>query len=214
MFTVDLLKGRGIPEKSGPVGITVAVMTFAVPVVLAIILFGAYLSNAVSISVKRKALAQYQKQIDNLSAVLQEGKNFEKQKKLMKDVLAEIAKSIDRHMQWSEILVDVVRKMPDSMVLTKLEVKQDTVKKRVAKKGEPDTKVTVTVPIRTLQISVGGRQGRNYDGAVRDFSRRLRESEILGPKLENIRVSKDSPDTRGGVDLITYQIDCIFKPSL
>ena len=38
VFTIDLLKGGGVPFKSGPAGVVLAVITAAVPVVVAITL--------------------------------------------------------------------------------------------------------------------------------------------------------------------------------
>ncbi len=52
MFTIDLLKGEGVPVKSGPGGITIAVVTLVVPIVIAIVMLGLYLSNIINISVQ------------------------------------------------------------------------------------------------------------------------------------------------------------------
>ena len=39
LFTIDLLKGQGIPPKSGPAGIAIAVVTAIVPVIFVIMIF-------------------------------------------------------------------------------------------------------------------------------------------------------------------------------
>jgi len=103
--------------------------------------------------------------------------------------------------------------MPDAMVLTRLEVKQRFVKKRVPKKNDPKKMFDVSVPVRTLQMSVSGRPQANNDKAVKDFKDRLRFSASLATRLEDIRVSQQS-GTLEGQDVVSYEIDCIFKPEL
>ncbi len=103
--------------------------------------------------------------------------------------------------------------MPDSVVLTDLEVKLGSVKRKVPKKDDPKIMIDISVPVRTLQINVCGSPQSNCDKAVRGFRERLRSSTLLGPKLENIRVSQRF-GTLQEQDVVSYQIDCIFKPGL
>ena len=81
------------------------------------------------------------------------------------------------------------------------------------KKDDPQKMVDISVPVRTLQMSVSGRPGDNCDEAVRNFKDHLRSSALIGPKLEDIRVSQEF-GTLEGRDVISYEIDCIFKPEL
>ena len=214
MFTIDLLKGQGIPPKSRPEGIAVGVVIFAVPVIVAIVILGVYLTDNISLSTQKRELADYEKRVDKLSDALELKKSFEKQRATINEVLAEVSSSIGRHMQWSDVLVDIVENMPDSMILAELEAKQNMVRRKVAKDGNAETKVDVMVPLRTLSITVSGKSEYNCDRAVRDFSDRLRVSKVLGPKLEDIRVSKSNLGRRKEKNLVSYQIDCVFKTPL
>ena len=54
MFTIDLLKGQGIPIKSRPEGIVIAAVTLAVPIIIAVIIFSFYLNNSIVISIQRQ----------------------------------------------------------------------------------------------------------------------------------------------------------------
>jgi Tfp pilus assembly protein PilN len=101
--------------------------------------------------------------------------------------------------------------MPDSVVLTSLEVEHNSVKKKVPKKDDPQKTVDIDVLVRTLRLTVSGRSAGNCDEAVRDFRDRLRASAFLGPRLENIGVSQKS-ETVEGRDVVSYEISCIFRP--
>ncbi|MHC4570931.1 MAG: hypothetical protein ACYS0C_02485 [Planctomycetota bacterium] len=213
MFTIDLLKGQGVPIKSRPEGIAVTAVTFAVPVIIAIVMFGFYLSNRIVISVQKQRIVSCQANIDKLSDAAELKESFEREKKSINSCLSEVASALGRHPQWSDILVTLVENMPDSMVLTRLEAKEHSVKRKVPKKDDPGKTVDISVPARTLQMSVSGNPHYNSDKAVRDFRNRLRFSTLLGPKLEDIRVSQKS-DKLEGQDVASYEIDCIFKPEL
>ena len=213
MFTIDLLKGEGIPAKSRPEGIAIAAATLAVPVIIAIVMFGLYLRNRIIISIQKQAIVNYETKIVELSDAVELQKSFEKEKAVIGSALSEVKSSIGRHTQWTPVLATLVENMPDLLVLTELRVKQNSVKIKVPKKDDPQKMVDISVPVRTLQMSVSGRPGDNCDEAVRDFKDRLRSSALLGPKLEDIRVSQEF-DTLEGRDVISYEIDCIFKPEL
>ena len=214
MFTIDLLKGQGIPPKSRPEGIAVGAIGLAVPVIVAIVIAGVYMTDNISLSTQKRELADYEKRVDKLSDALELKRAFEKQRATINEVLSEVSSSIDRHMQWSDVLVDIVENMPESMILAELEAKHNMVRRRVAKDGDAETKVDVMVPLRTLSITVSGKSEYDCDRAVRDFSDRLRISKVLGPKLEDIRVSKSNLGRRKQRNFVSYQIDCVFKTPL
>jgi len=213
MFTIDLLKGQGIPAKSRPEGIAIAAATLAVPVIIAIVMFGLYLRNKIIISVQKQAIANYETKIGGLSDAVELQKSFENEKNAISGCLSEASASLGRHTQWSPVLATLVKNMPDSVVMTELEVKQSSVKRKVPKKDDPEKMIDISVPVRTLRIKVCGSPQSDCDKAVRDFRERLRSSTLLGPKLENIRVSQRL-GTLESREVVSYQIECIFKPGL
>jgi len=213
MFTIDLLKGQGIPKKSRPEGVAVAVMTFAVPIVIAIVMFGCFLHTRVVMSIQKQGMAGYEKKIQELSQAVELQNAFEARKSVINSCLSEVSSSIGRHSQWSPVLLMLVKNMPDSVLLTALELKTRSVKKKVPQKGDPKQMVDVAVPSRTLKMNVSGNPRDNHDKAVRDFADRLRFSNLLGPRLEEIRVSQEGGKLQGE-DVVSYGIDCLFKLGL
>lgn len=212
MFTIDLLKGEGIPVKSRPESMATAAAAFTVPITVAIVILGIYLSNSVAISIQKQRIVNYETKIDELSEAVRLQQSLENEQNAINSSLSEVKSSIGRHAQWSPILATLVRNLPDSMVLTKLEVKQHFIKRKVAGSGLQKT-TDITVPVRTLQMTVSGSPGHNCERAVRDFRDRLHSSALLGPNLEDIRVSQEV-GTLGGQNVVSYEIECIFKPDL
>jgi Tfp pilus assembly protein PilN len=137
-------------------------------------------------------------------------KALEKKKISYGSCLSEVKSSIKRHTQWSPVLTTVMDNIPDSVVLNSLSVEHNTVKKKAPKQDSPDKMVEVDVLVRTLRLSVIGAQQTSSDEAVRDFRDRLRSSEFLAPRLENIGVSQKS-ETHDGQEVVSYEISCVLK---
>ena len=213
MFTIDLLKGQNVPVKSTPGGIAIVVATVVVPLAIEAIMFGSYLNNKLVVSMNEQEIAGRQAEIDELSDAVEMQASLEKQKTIYGNYLSEVKSSINRYVQWSPVLVILAENMPSSLMLTKLEVTQHTVRKKVPKKDDPQEMIEKNFPVRTLRISVSGSPQYNCDKAVRDFRDSLSSSAFLGPKLDSIRVSQKS-ETREGKDIASYDMDCVFKASL
>lgn len=213
MFTIDLLKEQGVPMKSRPEGIAITAVAFVVPLIIAIIMFGCYLHTKIIVSIQKQGIVNYEKRIRQLSDAVEIQRSFENKRSIINNCLLEVASSLGRHSQWSPVLVTLVRDMPDSVALTSLDLKQRSVRKKMPSKSNPNQMVDVAVPVRTLQMTVSGHPNYNHSRAVRDFADRLRFSDVLEPKLEEIRVSQEGV-TLQGEDVVSYGIDCIFKPAL
>jgi len=213
MFKIDLLKGQGIPIKSSPGGIAIVAVTVTVPIIVAIIMFGFHLNNKTIASIKEQEIVRCQTEIDKLSNAVELKKSLEKEKIFYGDCLSEVKSSISKYIQWSPVLVTLVENIPNSVMLTGLEVRQDSVRKKIPKKDNPQEMIEASVPVRILRMSVSGNPQYDCNKEVRDFQERLNFSTFLGPKLENIVVSRES-ETLEGRDVASYEIECVFKARL
>jgi Tfp pilus assembly protein PilN len=213
MFTIDLLKGHGIPVKSSAAGVAIGLATFAVPVIVALAMLTCYLHNIINIPILKWKTLNCQTKIKSLSNAAELQKSFEKQKDNLRGCLSEVASSIGGYSQWSPVLATLVENIPPSVILTGLEAKHYFVKRKTPQKNDPEKTVEVSIPARILRIGISGTSDSNCDKEVRDFQDRLRSSAFLGPKLEDIRVSQKS-GTSDGRNVMRYDIDCIFKPGL
>lgn len=213
MFTIDLLKGQGIPIRSSPKSIAVTAVMLTVPAIIAVIMFGHYLRNSVVISIQKQRIVNYETKINKLSEAVALQGAFEKEKEIINGCLSEVAATINKHTQWTPILIEIVKSMPDSMLLTGINVKEDTVKKKAPSKKEGGEKVDVVVPIRILRIDARENSGFGHGQSIRDFQDSLRSSAVFSPRLDNINVSQGI-DTFKGQDVVSYQINCAFKPGL
>lgn len=213
MFTIDLLKGQGVPLKSSPGGLAIIAATVAVPIIVAVIMFTVYLEGKSQASISKQEIDRCQKEIEKLSDAVKLYDSLEKEKILYGSCLSEVNTSIGRYIQWSPVLVTVVENMPDSVMLTGLEVSHETIRKKVPKPGNPEEMIEKTTAKKILLMNVSGNPKNNCGKAVMDFQDSLRSSDFLGPKLESIGFSQQS-ETLKGQDVASYEIKCVFKESL
>jgi Tfp pilus assembly protein PilN len=212
MFKVDLLNGQGVPVRSGPQRIVVAAVAFGVPIVVAAVMVGAYLSSHIAISITQHAMSKYELTAE-LNQALQRQRRFDQDRNAVNSVLEEVSAAITRHTQWLPILETVVENIPPGVVLTRIEASQEFVKSKAPMKGDPDKKVDVSIPVRTLKMGLAGSQAAGCDEAVRAFTEKLNSSPVLGPRLRDILIDQKG-QTFEGKDAVVYDIDCPFKPGL
>jgi len=213
MFTIDLLKGEGLPAKGRAENMAVAAIASAVPFVIAVVMFGLYLHNKIIISIQTGEITACKEKTDKLSDAVAKQRALELNKTAYGACLAEVKTAVERHTQWSPILAAVVGNMPESVVLTALEVKDRTVKRKVPKKDDPETITEVSILAPTLQMNVAATVQSDGDKAIRAFRDKLQSSDLLGPRLESITVSQKADQLRG-LDVVSYEMNCLFKPIL
>jgi Tfp pilus assembly protein PilN len=215
MFTIDLLKGKGVPAKTGPEGVAIVVAAFAVPLIIALVMLGGFLRSRIVISIQTGAIANYDAKIIQLADAVQLQKSFENEKNIVNCSLAEVASNIGGHIQWSPVLVALVENMPGPVFLTQLDVKQNNVKVKMPQKDDPKKTIETQVPAKTLQMSLFGSSQAGCDKEVRDFRDRLRAAIPVASKqqLEDIKVAQQVGKFEEK-DTVSYEINFIFKPRL
>jgi len=213
MFTIDLLKGHGIPIRSGPEGIVVAAVTLAVPVITAMVMLGCYLHSSTVMSIQKRDIANYEAKVEELADVVALRESYQQEENDINNCLSEVSSSLGRHAQWSPVVAEVVGNMPDSVILTDLEVKHRLVRKKVPSENNPDQMVDVSVSVKTLQINVCVGLQADHSKVIRNFRNNLRFSPLLEPKLEDIRVSQKA-SRLDGRDVVSYEVSCDFKQQL
>ena len=213
MFTIDLLKGQGVPIRTKPQGVAIFVATFAVPALVAILMAGYYFQKKVVIEVTKQKIADYENQTKQLADAIKLKESFEKDKSSVNACMADISSILKGHFQWTPVLVDIAKNLPDSVIITNLEVKRSTVKKK-PDKNQKDKKGDTSVSIRTLKMRVAAKPAAASDLEVRVFRDKLRSSDVIGTRIDDIIIASQVRDTLDGQDVICYDIDCLFKPGL
>lgn len=210
MYTIDLLKGEGIPIRSRPGGIAMACLIVVLPLLLGLALTSFYMDCRVILAIQTEQLGKLQSSAGALSAALHRKESLEQQKAQALDQLSDIRTTLKEYTQWSPALMALVEDLSDTLVLTRLEARQDTMRRKVPAKDDPARKVEVSVPFRAIRLSVCGEQMTVVSQAVQRLQEDLRASPAIGPMLDTITVSQ-SATTLDGREAVAYELDCAFK---
>ncbi len=205
MHTIDLLRGQGIPAKTtlGSVGMIIVIIT--VPILTAAWMVDRYIQNKTDIEIKQQAISTEQATIDKFAGAVKFKDSLEKEQSAINSKLSEVSSCLGRYIQWSPVLVTLAENMPRGMIMNGLRAESTIDRQRVA--GEKDPKSTVK---RTLVIDISGTERRDYGDEIANYSRRLKSSSVLGPKLEKIEFSQ-KPGSTGEINTVSYTMNLMFK---
>lgn len=207
MFTINLLKEETAQGNCLDKTLTYVVAAI-LPAIAIVVITLLFVGNTAVMASQRKKMSKYDASLAELSGAVKMQKDFDTEQKSIRKNLSELSGSLDHYTQWSPILIEVIKTMPDMMIITDLQVKKTQSNRKVT---TSDGKVK---PIKgfknTLSLSLSGNSQHNYDGDVREYGNRLRSSQTLnGLGLEQISVSQEEK-LMEGQKVVLYGIKCVF----
>jgi len=211
MFTIDLLKGRNLPEKSGWREIAMAYAAMSVLAVCAIAVSGSYLSNKRNIKQQQLVIDGYNLRIDEMAGDKAMADSIAAESQDIRACLIDVSSALKNQVQWSDMLLAINESLSENLNIDQLDVRVKTVPMIVPQKDNPDTKVTITVPARTLVISLFTSEGSEGDLAVRKFQKKLLTREPFKKYIREIVIALREPDLIKGGKVIRYELNCIFN---
>ncbi len=211
MFTIDLLKGQGIPIKSRPGGAALLAVTIAVPVIAIIIMLGNYARASAVLSTQRWALSNTKSRIADLISSVQLQEETLREINDIKACFVEVTDVIQQQVQWSPILEVIADNMPDTLIMENIVIRSDDIRVKVVDRNISDRTLDISVPQRILTMTLYGKLAADTDIAVRNFLTALRNSNALNKKTERIEPFSQYNDDIKNVTY--YSIECVFKIS-
>ncbi len=216
MYTIDLLKGQGVPQRSRPEPIAAAALTIVLPVILTAAMLVSFFVNRVNISVARGDIARLQTKLSsgNLGEALKKQQLIEQEKKNLSDSLTEVASVIGSQTQWTPILETIITKLPQTVTLKAIDVKKEN---RMVTRPNPNEKgktIETAVPVRVLHLSLVSNQQNNFDKVVKAYRESLLSDSLLKNKLDEIRVAQEFERSSDKKDIISYEMYLVFAPLL
>jgi Tfp pilus assembly protein PilN len=213
MYTIDLLQGEGVPIRSRPGSIAFACLLLAVPLLTAIGVVTFSTDCDVVIAIQKQQLSKLEAGIETLSAAVERKEALERDRDATAALLSGVSTALEAHTQWSPVLSELVENLSDTLILTKLEIRRETLRRKVPAEGDPTHRIEISVPVRTLKIRVCGPDREGCHDAVKDLEERLRGATRIGSMLETMIVSREA-DRLDGVEAVAYELDCRFKPMI
>lgn len=210
MHTIDLLKGEGIPAKATFGTICLVGLIVAVPILAGSVVAGWYLQNREIIAIDQQAITSAEQTISRYKGDVAVKEQMEQQQAGVNAKLAEVKSCLGGYVQWSPVLATLAENMPEGMLMSRLAAETRQSRQVVFKDNDQSRPTNVTINKRMLVLDLVGTSGGTYDGVVRAYGESLKNSPVLGPRLESV-VPSQKPGEFGDVKTVIYTMELVFK---
>lgn len=137
MFTIDLLKGQGKPKVKQRGTLLLVAMALVVPVLIFLLMTGQYVSASIDLPIQQSTLDKLKnKDSDQVAPVKNEID-------LCKSYLKEVKDIVSGQVQWSNILVQLVENLPDTLIIDSLKTSENSYSVEQTSKTDPNKKIKV-----------------------------------------------------------------------
>ncbi|NLH17356.1 MAG: hypothetical protein GX455_12330 [Phycisphaerae bacterium] len=212
MFTIDLLKGTGVPIKNSPGTVALKVLPFVLPLLVAVYLFGSFEYNRTVVAMEISGIQKMNDKLTEYSAEIQQARQWTSATEQTRKNLAEVKRGLGRHLQWSPILQTLVEQLPDTIALKELKLSRSTTRKKVTEGKESNKLVNKTIIHRILSVQVFGESSWETDEAVQQYLSRLGKAPAIHQRLKDIRIVSQQTDEANGKPITIHTIECEFQP--
>lgn len=210
MFTIDLLKGQGLPRKSQPIVIALAVVPFLIPVLGAVAMAACWQLNHHEIDSKKSIIDDNLKKVAECQADLDTYAQTQRKIAEIHQQFGDVARALNFRLQATPLLTEVVAAIPDSLILTGLKMPRADLRKKVT--DEKTQNVTYeTVVQRKLVLSVAGLSNPATDQSVQTYIQSLRQSAAISQAAQDISIAARKAAQIDNQSMAVYEIECVLK---
>jgi Tfp pilus assembly protein PilN len=210
MFSIDLLKGKGLPQKLD----MKKSMLKAVPVLIPLLVMGvfaaSYQRDKTALQNQRQTLVSNQQAIAQYANDVIEYDKMNTRIKGMEKCLNEISRALSYRIQVSDLLTELVQTLPESIFVYEIKMDRNAVYEKIQQENSAEVKQRLVVR-RQMKLVLCGYNADQSDAAVQDYVARLEQSPLVSGIFTEI---KPSARQQGEVDdrpAIYYEIDCTLR---
>lgn len=210
MYTIDLLQGGGLPRKSHPGKVALAIIPVLIPLLTSGLMAAGWKHKETLITAEsdrvendREQLKRYQHDLDLFR--LQQRRILEAQHQLRG-----VNKLLSTEMAVSPVVLELVRVLPESVFFQQFELqhKQDARKVEDEKTGKQETQHFV---MRTLLMNLVGPNRIESDEAINGYIQDLRDNPVLKDLVQEIRIVSREPGRLDDLNQVFYKVECQLK---
>lgn len=210
MFSIDLLKGKGLPQTFDVKTSVLKTVLILIPLLAITVFAASYQRDRAMLNNQQQTLKSNQQQIEQYTKDMAEYNRVNAQIKGMEKCLKDISKALSYRIQVSDVLVELVQSLPDSIFI--YEIKLDRNAQRIKDQQEDSAEVKQRLVVRRqMQLVVCGYDAEQSDAAVQDYVNKLEQSPLLSEIFVEIKPSARQQGEVDGRPAIYYEIDCVLQ---
>jgi len=220
MFTIDLRKGTGLPPKSRPIFVGLAIVPFLIPLLGIAVMCVCWQQNRTLIRTQQTIIRENQQKIGGLKKDLEQFRNTEGQTRACNQQLNDVDKVLRLRFQSTPVFVELVSNLPEFLTISKMNLERTDQQKKAAaektdkeKSGKENTaapKAELVVQ-RKLILTISGPATDTTDIAIKQYVQNLSMSPKLGQWVNNIRITSRNNESVNDQNYSLYEIECAMK---
>lgn len=210
MFSMDLLKGKGLPQKLDLKRSVLKAVPMLIPLMAMGVFAASYQQTASTLRAQRQTLATNQQEIDQYTKDVVEYNKVASQIKGLEKCLREISKALAYRIQVSDVLTELAQTMPESIFIYEMNMDRNAVKEKIQQEDSAVVKQRLVVR-RQLKLVLCGYDAQKSDTAVQDYVSELQKSPLLSGLFIEIKPSARQQGEVDGRPAIYYEIDCVLR---
>ena len=210
MFSIDLLKRKGLPQQLDVRKSALKAVPILIPLLAMAVFAASYQRNASTLNAQRQALADNQRQIGQYSQDVMEFDKIDTQIKGLEKCLDDISKALSYRIQVSDFLTELVGALPESIFMYEMNMSRSAVNEKIQQENSAAAKQRLIVR-RQLKLVLCGYDPEKSDVAVQDYVSELETSPLLTGLFVEMKPSARQQGEVDGRSAIYYEIDCVLR---
>lgn len=210
MYTIDLLQGSGLPLKSRPGRMALALVPVLIPLMAGVLTAGNWMHRETLIKAEQSRVESNDEQLQRFRQDL-ETYRFRQVRILdAQHRLKVVNKLLTTELAVSPLVLELVRTLPDSVFFQEFEL--EYLPKYEQKQGEKKGEQRIVRRVRrTLRLSLIGPNLIESDQAVNQYIQDLRNNPALSEALYEVRIVSREPGSNDDMNQVLYSIECQLK---
>ena len=210
MFSIDLLRGKGLPQKLDTKKLVLKVVPILIPLLAVTEFATSYQRDRALLKTQRQTLQSNQQQIEQYTKDVIEYNKVDARIKGMEKCLKDISKALSYRIQVSDVLVELVQNLPETIFVYEMKMDRNSVRQKIQQEDSAIVKQRLIVR-RQLKLVVCGYDADQSDTAVQDFVNKLESSPLMSEVFTEIKPSARQQGEVDGRPAIYYEIDCVLQ---
>lgn len=208
-YTIDLLQGKGLPQKSRPGTIALAAVPFLIPVLASGLMAARWYHNQTLIETEQTVLRQNQQHITEHAEDLKQYEDMQKEILQARHNVKNISEALRFEMPASPLLLELVQALPPGVFLNRLDLDYQPARQKTVNPQNNAVEYKRVIQ-RTLRLVLAGPNRIESDQAVDAYIQTLRSSGILSQVAQEIQVTSRQETEIDEQVMILYEIRCPF----
>jgi Tfp pilus assembly protein PilN len=210
MFEIDLLKGKGRPQRANLKQLTFRVMLLLIPLGAAMVYAAGLQQDRIQLAAIQRAIAANETKLGQCSEDLQFLTDLRTQINALSLSIADIGKGLRYRLVVSAVLVELSELLPPEIFIREIDWKRIGLRERKADQDGGNARYESVVQ-RTLKLSLCGYEGADSDAAVQAYLADLGASPALSEQVREIRPAAREQRVINDKNATLYEIELYLK---